>query len=37
MRRKLDVIVPGTDANFRLEVRSGLLAAGRDSSGVLEG
>jgi len=36
-RRKLGVIVPGTDANLRLEVCSGLLAAGRDNGGVLEG
>jgi hypothetical protein len=36
-RRKLGVIVPGTDANLRLEVCSGLLAARRDNGGVLEG
>ena len=37
MRRKLGAIVPGTDANFRLEVCSGPLAARRDNGGVLEG
>jgi hypothetical protein len=35
--RKLGVIVAGTDANLRLEVCSGLLAARRDNGGVLEG
>jgi len=36
-RRKLGVIVPGTDADLRLQVCSGLLAARRDNGGVLEG
>jgi hypothetical protein len=35
--RKLGMIVPGTDANLRLEVCSGLLAARRDNGGVPEG